>query len=195
MSGLVGLEGDFAAYLAHLHLLLNAGNLPVSLPLHNKALGSIYGAFLHFTINPDILEKTGDEVGAFSEQFKAIFGWKTRSTGDGIIPIKEHGRALSATVDVLSQFHKKHPNNAVIQKWGFDIGKGVEKVYQFHGHKVCLSALCITYHSSRFNLLYMCVQHRCSFQLRLPRQLDQSIVHLPHLLVCSHPLRVILTIP
>ena len=32
---------------------------------------------------------------------KAIFRWKTRSTGDGIIPIKECGRALSAAVDVL----------------------------------------------------------------------------------------------
>jgi hypothetical protein len=137
MSGLVELEGNFAAYLTRLRSLLDPGNLPVNLPLHNKATESIYGAFLHFTIDPDILEKTGDEVGAFSEQMKAIFGWKTCSTGDGIIPIKERGRALSAAVDVLSQFHKKHPNNAVIQKWGFDIGKGVEKVYQIHGHNVC----------------------------------------------------------
>jgi hypothetical protein len=37
---------------------------------------------------------------------KAIL-WKTCSTGDGIIPIKECGQALSAAVDVLSQFHEK----------------------------------------------------------------------------------------
>ena len=136
MSGLAELESNFATYLARLHFLLDPGNLPDNLPLHDKAAESIYGAFLHFTIDPNILEKTGNEVGAFSEQFKAIFGWKTRSTGDGIIPIKERGRPLSAAVDVLSRFHKKHPNDAVIQKWGFDIGKGVEKVYQIHGHKV-----------------------------------------------------------
>src|ERR1700679_95405 len=144
MSGLAELEGNFAAYLARLRSLLDPGNLPVSLPLCNKATESIYGTFLHFTIDPDILEKTGDEVGAFSEQLKAIFGWKTRSTGDGIIPIKERGRALSAAVTVLSQFHEKHPNNAVIEKWGFDIGKGVEKVYQIHGHEVRR----FTYHST-----------------------------------------------
>ena len=144
MSGLAELEGNFPVYLARLRSLLNPGNLPVSLPLHNKATESIYGAFLHFTIDPDILEKTGDEVGVFSEQLKGIFGWKTRSTGDGIIPIKERGRALSTAVDVLSRFHDKHPNNAVIEKWGFDIGKGVEKVYQIHEHEVRQ----FTYHSS-----------------------------------------------
>lgn len=143
-SGLVELEGNFAAYLARLRSLLDPGNLPISLPLRNKSTESIYGAFLHFTIDPDILEKTGDEVGAFSEQLKAIFGWKTRSSGDGIIPIKERGRALSAAVDVLSQFHEKHPNNAVIEKWGFDIGKGVERVYQIYGHEVRW----FSYHSS-----------------------------------------------
>ena len=116
MSGLVELEGNFSAYLARLHSLLDPGNLPVALPLHDEATKSIYGTFLHFTLDPDTLEKTGDEVGAFSEQMKAIFGWKTHSTGDGIIPIEERGRALSAAIDVLSQFHEKHPNNAVVQK-------------------------------------------------------------------------------
>ena len=116
MSGLVKLEGNSAAYHTCLRSLLDPRNLPVSLPLRDKATESIYGAFLHFTIDPDIVEKTGDEVGAFSEQMKAIFGWKTCSTGDGIIPIKEHGQALSAAVDVLSQFHKDHLNNAVVQK-------------------------------------------------------------------------------
>jgi hypothetical protein len=91
MSGLVELEGNFSAYLARLRSLLDPGNLPVALPLHNEATKSIHGAFLHFTIDPDTLEKTGDEVGVFSEQMKAIFRWKTRSTGDGIIPIKECG--------------------------------------------------------------------------------------------------------
>ena len=136
MSGLAELEGDFPLYLTCLCSLLDPGNLPVSLPLCDKAMDSIYGTFLHFTIDPDILEKTGNNVGAFSEQLKAIFGWETHSTGNGIIPIKERGRALSAVVDVLSQFHEEHPNNAVIQKWGFDIGKGVEKVYQIHGHNM-----------------------------------------------------------
>jgi hypothetical protein len=149
MSGLVELEGNFAAYLARLHSLLDPGNLPVNLPLCNESTESVYGNFLHFAIDPDLLEKTGDEVGAFNEQLKAIFGWKTRTTGDGIIPIKERGRALSAAVDVLSRFHKKHPNNAVIQKWGFDIGQGVEKVYKIHGCEVCR----FIFHLSRGDLL------------------------------------------
>ena len=153
MSGLVKLEGNFSAYLARLRSLLDPENLPVALPLHDEATKSIYGAFLHFTLDHDTLEKTGDEVGAFSEQMKAIFEWKTCSIGDGIIPIKERGRALSAAVDVLSRFHEKYPNNAVIQKWGFDIGKGVEKVYRIHGHEVRLSRF--TYHSSWGNLLYV----------------------------------------
>ena len=141
---LVELEGNFAAYLARLRCLLDPGNLPASLPLHDEASESIYGAFLNFTIDPKILEKTGDDVGAFSEQLKAVFGQTTLPTDDGIISIKERGRALSAVVDVLSQFHEKYPNNAVVQKWGFDIGKGVEKIYQTHGHEV----RDFTYHSS-----------------------------------------------
>ena len=131
MSGLVGLEGNFAAYLAHLRLLLDPGNLPVSLPLHNKALGSIYGTFLHFTIDPDILEKTGDEVGAFSEQFKAIFRWKTRSMGDGIIPIKERGRALSAAVDVLSQFQRSIRTMLSFRNGGSILGRVSKKYIKF----------------------------------------------------------------
>jgi hypothetical protein len=100
MSGLVELEGNFSAYLARLCSLLHPGNLPVALP-NNEATKSIYGAFLHFTIDPDILEKTGDEVGAFSKQMKAIFRWKTRSTGDGIIPIKEHQEKIHLLEDGL----------------------------------------------------------------------------------------------
>ena len=42
MSSLVELEGNFAAYLSHLHSLLDPGNLPVGLSIRNNATESIY---------------------------------------------------------------------------------------------------------------------------------------------------------
>ncbi|KAG2737955.1 hypothetical protein P692DRAFT_201858164 [Suillus brevipes Sb2] len=32
-------------------------------------------------------DRTGSEIGALNEQFKQIFGWKTRTTGSGIIKL------------------------------------------------------------------------------------------------------------
>jgi hypothetical protein len=65
MSGLVELEGDFAAYcttsLAFVPFSIRG--ISVNLPVHDRATESIYSTFLHFTIDPDILKKPGDEVG------------------------------------------------------------------------------------------------------------------------------------
>ena len=135
MSGLVELEGNFAAYLARLRSLLNSRNLPVTLPLRNNATESIYCTFLHFTIDPDILEKTGDEVGAFSEQLKAIFGWKTRSTGDGIIPIKERGAAeLSLLLSTFfPNFMRSIQTMLLSRNGGLILGRGLKRHIKYMG--------------------------------------------------------------
>ncbi|KAK0480576.1 hypothetical protein IW261DRAFT_1473378 [Armillaria novae-zelandiae] len=48
--------------------------------------------FATFCIDQAILECAEDEVGAINESFKAIFSWRTRTTGDGILDIEEHGK-------------------------------------------------------------------------------------------------------
>ena len=64
--------------MVHLESLLN--NLPDAIPIGDK-----YSAFLAFVLDPELVDKTGHEIGALSEQFKRIFGWQARTTGDGIL--------------------------------------------------------------------------------------------------------------
>ncbi|ETW77137.1 hypothetical protein HETIRDRAFT_326740 [Heterobasidion irregulare TC 32-1] len=79
------------------------------------------------------MEKIEDEVGVFSKQFKLVFSWQTRSTGDGIILIVEHGQAICAVVDVLWEYHDRYPSNEVIMKWGRDVLRGVRQIYAKKG--------------------------------------------------------------
>ena len=98
--------------LDRLKLLLD--NLPWQLPTKSGA-DSAFAPFLFFGINPDLLEKTGCEVSALSEQLKGVFGWKARTTGDGIIPIEERGPAVCELHKVFSEFRERHPQN--IESW------------------------------------------------------------------------------
>ena len=84
---IISREG-FITALARLDHLL--ANLPAQLPSGDGS-ASRYGSFLSFTLDPDTLEKTGDEVATLGEQLEGIFGWRTRTSGDGIIPIVERG--------------------------------------------------------------------------------------------------------
>ena len=59
-------------------------NLPKGLPT-----GSKYNTFKSFSLDPDLLDKTGDEVAAMGEQLKSVFGWSIQTTGDGILNISE----------------------------------------------------------------------------------------------------------
>ena len=86
-------RGEFIKVLAHLGHLL--GNLPSQLP-HRDGFDSVYSGFLNFSLDEDILEKTGDEVATLGEQLERVFGWQTRTTGDGVIPITERRRAICA---------------------------------------------------------------------------------------------------
>jgi len=62
-------HGDFRCQiLDRLKLLLH--HLPRQLPI--RAADSAFSSFLFFRIDPDLLEKTGCEVSALSEQLKRI---------------------------------------------------------------------------------------------------------------------------
>lgn len=120
--------------LDRLKLLLD--HLPRQLPIRTGK-DSAFSMFLFYTIDHDLLEKTGCEVSALSEQLKGVFGWKARTTGDGIVAIEECGEPICAMHTVLADFWKHYPQNNVLRKWIFDILKGVEKAYHFHNASVC----------------------------------------------------------
>jgi hypothetical protein len=82
---------EFSGVLDRLKHLL--ANLPSQLP-SGDGCNSLYGTFLSFNLDSEILDKTGDEVATLGEQLEHIFGWKTRSSGDGIIHIRERGSHL-----------------------------------------------------------------------------------------------------
>jgi hypothetical protein len=107
-------------------ILLN--NLPLQLPRRDGS-NSQYHAFLNFSLDQDILEKTGDEVATLGEQLEHVFGWKARTTGDGTIPIRERGKAICALHPILKQYTEKYPDNNVLKKWIIDIALGAEKAF------------------------------------------------------------------
>jgi hypothetical protein len=109
---------EFPAVLARLKHLLE--NLPTQLPSKND-VNSIYALFLDFSLDPELMERTGCEVSTLSEQLKRVFGWAARTTGDGIIPIVERGAAICALHDVFSAFFTKYPDNNVLKKWIIDV--------------------------------------------------------------------------
>lgn len=78
--------------LSELKMLLT--HLPRDLP--NPSAKATKYPFLSFQPDPGFLERTESEVGAINESYKTIFGWKTRTTGDGIIPIVERGKNISS---------------------------------------------------------------------------------------------------
>ena len=125
-------HGSFTSLLKRLRILLAPTNLPQELPRQNGA-GGLYGSFINFQLDAGLLERTESEPGTVNEQFKAVFGWKTRSTGSGIIPLVERSDGLLAVVDVLSYYHTKYPSDEVLKKWGYDIMAAAEQVYRQYG--------------------------------------------------------------
>ena len=120
--------------LAKLKVLLT--ELPSQLPRGDN-FNSKYGAFLAFALDEDILEKTGDEVATLGEQLEHAFGWRSRTTGDNIIPIVERGGAICALHPILVDFYTRFPDNNVLKKWIIDITLGAEKVYNTFCVPVC----------------------------------------------------------
>jgi hypothetical protein len=124
---------EFARILSRLATLL--ANLPINLP-EKPVTESIYASFLSFSLDPELLEHTGCEVATLGEQLERVFGWKARTTGDGILPIKERGKSICALHPLLESFYHRHPNNNVLKKWAIDIVVGVENVYAHFGTPV-----------------------------------------------------------
>jgi hypothetical protein len=124
---------EFSVILAKLKVLLD--NLPVQLPLKNPA-ESQYASLISFVLDPDILEKTGDEIATLGEQLEQVFGWRSRTTVDGIIPIIERGDALCALHPLLETFYIKYPGNNVLKKWVIDVVTRAEKIYLTYGCEV-----------------------------------------------------------
>ena len=84
-------DDEFKEVLAHLNTLLRM--LPAQLPF--KTLSeSQFAQFQNFEPDPEMLEKTGCEVAALGEELEHVFGWKARSSGDGMLPIKERGPGI-----------------------------------------------------------------------------------------------------
>jgi hypothetical protein len=125
---------DFRShFLDRLKLLIE--NLPRQLPVKTAA-ESAFATFLDFRIDPDLLERTGCEVSALSEQLKRVFGWNARTTGDGIVSITERGNAIRAMHKVLSDFWERYPENSVLRKWISDVLEGAEKAYKVYNMAV-----------------------------------------------------------
>jgi hypothetical protein len=125
---------DFDVILSRLGVLLT--RLPFQLPNPSPS-HSQYSSFVNFSLDPDYLEKTGDEVATLGEQLEQVFGWRARTTGDGIIDIEERGEAICALQPLLLGFYKRFPSNSVLQKWIVDILAGVEKVFHRFQVPVC----------------------------------------------------------
>ena len=120
-------QNGFASVLTRLDWLL--ANLPTQLPQKDGA-ESCYQAFLSFGLDPDILEKTGDEVATLGEQLEGVFGWKTRTSGDGVIPILERGNAIRKLHPILVQpvlsllTESRAPGTSgMAPNWGLPIGR------------------------------------------------------------------------
>ena len=114
--------------LNHLHGLLI--NLPKGLPTGFK-----YDMFKSFSLDPDLLDKTGDEVAAMHEQLKSVFGWSTRTTGDGILNISKWGTGIQAIQPILAEFFAKYLENAVtvlFSNWSLWCPTGTGKPYPHH---------------------------------------------------------------
>jgi hypothetical protein len=101
----------------------------LSFPLQ-MAFGSKYGGFLNFSLDDDILDKTGDEVVTLGEQLEHVFGWCSCTTGDTIIPIEECGKAICALHSILANFYTRFPDNKILKKWIINVTLRAEKVYK-----------------------------------------------------------------
>jgi hypothetical protein len=76
-------------------------------------------------------------VTTLGEQLKGIFGWKTQTSGDGIILIVEQGQAIHMLHPLLKKYHEKYPDNNVLKKWVIDVTAGAEKVLAIYIWSCC----------------------------------------------------------
>ncbi len=132
---------DLGPILAKLQLLLE--NLPNQLPV-NIGQDSCYASLIGFQPNEELVEMTGSEVGALNVHLERMFGYATRSVGDGILPILERGPLICAIHNILRDYCAKFPSDNILKKWVIDIAKAAEKVYNTYqvpvSHSSCIEA-------------------------------------------------------
>lgn len=111
--------------------------LPASLP---SPAHSQY-PFVNFVPSDDDIELYGDIPSAINHSLEIVFGFKTRSSGDGILTIAERGQGICAVIDVLKLFRSncRDPEDAILSKWIDDLRAGVEKAYRVANVNVSLS--------------------------------------------------------
>jgi hypothetical protein len=128
-------DDEFKEVLANLNTLLRT--LPPQLPF--KTLSeSQFAQFQNFEPDPEMLEKTGCEVAVLGEDLERVFGWKARSSGDGMLPIKERGPGICSLHQAFSKLYIKHPGNNVLKKWVVDVANAVESAFLVHNTPVSI---------------------------------------------------------
>ena len=131
-------DDEFKEVLAHLNTLLRT--LPAQLPF--KTLSeSQFAQFQNFEPDPEMLEKTGCEVAALGEELEHVFGWKARSSGDGMLPIKERGPGICSLHQAFSKLYINHPDNNVLKKWVVDVANAAESAFFDHNTPVSVTQL------------------------------------------------------
>jgi len=88
--------------------------------------------FAPYSVDVDFLERYGDESSALNATLEHTFGFKSRTTGDGVVPIIERGAGICGVADVLEDHLVRDPRNMILDKWIKDITAGTKKVYAVH---------------------------------------------------------------
>jgi hypothetical protein len=73
---------------------------------------------------------------------RGVFGWNAQTSGDGIIPILERGKAICALHPILKEYHERFPDNNVLKKWVLDVIASAEKAFTTCGVAVRSSNSC-----------------------------------------------------
>ena len=112
-------------------------NLPLSLP---DVSSSTAFPFCNYVVDREKVEDLGSVGSAINQSLEIIFGYKTRSTGDGRLNITERGAGICAVVDVLRIWASQGNNpegDGMLLKWIDDIRDGARKVYENAEEIVC----------------------------------------------------------
>lgn len=120
-------------------LLLYTAKLPSNLPA--KDLDTSQFAVFARDLEKDKqflkhLATTECSIAALSRMLKDVFGWETRSQGDGCLRITERGPGIEAMSNVLVAAHRCAEKDMVIRKWIVDIANAMECVFEQAGHQV-----------------------------------------------------------
>jgi len=122
---------EICQILDKLKVLLD--NLPVQL-VEESIERSAFAFLVFYEPDRELLEDLGCEVSVLNVALERLFGAHARSTGDGIVPIKERGPPVRELHTVLADLWNKpqHQTNNVLKKWIIDIASGAEKTFRLN---------------------------------------------------------------